>query len=147
MTPETHISASAPFTVLLVDDDSFIIDIYTVRFADHGHTAVPCLGGEEALKKLRAGFVPDIIVTDLIMPYIDGFDFIRTIREEKLVPNVPVVVLSNQDDFVDIEKTKQLNVTAHYIKIRSTPSETVTLIENVMNHVRSPDKYPALPVQ
>jgi two-component system, chemotaxis family, chemotaxis protein CheY len=127
-----------PATILIVDDDPFIIDI---------HKIVACLSAEDALKKLRTGLVPDIIVTDLIMPVIDGFDFVRTLREEHIADSTPIIVLSNQDDYTDFEKTKSLNVTAHYIKIHSTPAETVGLIEGVLQHVRHTDKYPKVPQQ
>jgi DNA-binding response OmpR family regulator len=136
-----------PCTVLLLDDDQFIVDMFAAKFTQQKHTVVPCLRAEDALKKLRTGLVPDVIMTDLTMPFIDGFDFIATLRAEKLAQGVPVVVLSNQDDFVDVEKTHALHVTAHYIKIRSTPAEVVALIEGVVSHVRHPESYPDIPQQ
>jgi two-component system, chemotaxis family, chemotaxis protein CheY len=144
---ETIKETFEPCIVLLVDDDPFIIDIYTIQFSQHNHIVVACLQAEEALQKLRTGFKPDIIVSDLIMPFVDGFDFIHTMRDEHLAEGVPIVVLSNQDDYTDFEKTKALNVTAHYIKIHSTPAETVALIEGVIAHVRHPDMYPKVPQQ
>jgi CheY-like chemotaxis protein len=136
-----------PATILLVDDDPFIIDIYTIQFGQHRHNVVSCLSADEALKKVRTGFTPDIIVSDLIMPYMDGFDFIKALREEHLADAVPIVVLSNQDDYTDFEKTKNLNVVAHYIKIHSTPAETIALIEGVLKHTKHPDLFPNIPKQ
>lgn len=137
----------APATILLVDDDEFIVDIYGIKFSEHGHTVVPCLNADDALQKLRNGFKPDVIVSDLIMPFVDGFDFLKALRAEHLADVVPVVVLSNQDDFVDFEKTKQYGVAAHFVKIHSTPAEVVALVEGVIHHVRDPKMYPTVPVQ
>ena len=132
--------------ILLVDDDSFILDIYSIKLTERGHIVTTCSSAEEAIKKLRNGFVPNLIVSDLIMPFIDGFDFIRTIHSEHLADLVPVVVLSNQDDFVDFEKVNTLGVIAHYVKIRSTPTETANLLEGVMRHQLYPSEC-AIPMQ
>jgi CheY-like chemotaxis protein len=136
-----------PFTALIVDDDPFIMDIYSIKFTEHHHTIIPCSTPEEALKKLRTGTRPDIVISDLIMPFVDGFDFCKIVRDEHLADDIPLVVLSNQDDSRDFAKTSELKVTAHYIKIRSSPTETLKLIEGVVNHFRDPIKYPQIPKQ
>jgi CheY-like chemotaxis protein len=132
----TPTPAAHPLTILLIDDDHFILDIYSLAFAHRGHTVITSLSGEDAITKVRTGIHLDLIMTDLIMPFMDGFDVLERLRDERLADGVPRVVLSNQDDTADLTKTAALGAAKHFIKIRSMPGELVTLVETFMEEWR-----------
>ncbi len=116
-------------SILLVDDDSFIIDMYSIKFTAAGYALTVAKSVEEALAKLRSGFTPDILITDLVMPKMSGFDLLEAINVEKLIPNATRIVLSNQSESSDIARAKELGATGHIIKANAIPSEVLSLVE------------------
>ena len=109
--------------ILLVDDDSFLLDMYKIKFEKGGYAVKLALGSEESLTLLRGGFVPDIIITDVVMPTIDGIEMIALIRKEQLANGAMVVTLSNQSSAQDIERAKKVGVDGYIIKATTIPSE------------------------
>src|SRR4051812_29180875 len=82
--------------VTIVDDDKFLLGMYSLKFANNGYDVDTCVGSLAALEKLRGGAKTDIILLDIIMPYMDGLELLKTIRTEKLIPDAIVVMLTNQ---------------------------------------------------
>ena len=113
------------YRVYLVDDDRFLLDLYAVKFRDAGHEVNVFNGGEELLTALRkAGSKnPDVILLDLIMPGMGGFEALEAIRKENLAKGTKVIILSNQGQDSDIEKAKQLSADGYIIKASAIPSE------------------------
>ena len=70
--------------VLLVDDDKFLVDMYSMKFTKAGYAVEACLGANDALQVLKNGFQADAIVLDIIMPEHDGFDFLEALKKDKL---------------------------------------------------------------
>ena len=89
--------------VLIVDDDRFLLNMYSIKFKKSGFDVDTASSGADALNKLRGDSVPDIILLDLVMPVMDGCELLQNIRKEKLVPNATVIILSNQNQASDID--------------------------------------------
>ncbi|MCC7004699.1 response regulator [Candidatus Nomurabacteria bacterium] len=119
--------------VMIVDDDKFLLDMYSIKFRKFGFDVNIAFNGKDALDKLRDGYTPDVIVLDIIMPVMDGLEFLKTFREEKLCPNAVVVVLSNQGQLSDIEKAKPYNIDEYIIKAVTIPTEVVEKVMAVIN--------------
>jgi len=115
--------------VLIVDDDKFLLSMYAVKFKNHDFEVETALSGAEALSKLQNDKAPDIIILDLIMPGMDGYEFMAKVREQKLAPKATIVVLTNQGQPEDIEKAKKYNVQGYIVKASTIPSE---VLEEVM---------------
>jgi len=109
--------------ILLVDDDRFLLDMYSLKFKKSGIEVGAVSSSPAALEKLRTGGVYDVLILDIIMPNMDGIELLKTIRAEKLVPNATIVMLTNQSE--DLEKAKQYNVDGYIIKATTIPSEVV----------------------
>ena len=116
------------YKLLLVDDDQFLIDMYSLKFTQNGHTVQPCFSVDEAIKLLKGGFVPDAIIFDLVMPGKDGFDLLRAMKEEKLAPNATRIALTNQSADEERKKTEELGADAYILKAMTIPSEVVRLV-------------------
>ena len=117
--------------ILLIDDDRFLLDMYSLKFKKSGLDIDTSSNSTNALDKLRAGSVYDIILLDIIMPGMDGLEFLKTVRTEKLVPEAVFIMLTNQAD--DLEKAKSLNVDSYIVKATMIPSEVVSKVLEVYN--------------
>lgn len=113
------------YTVLIVDDDKFLLDMYRKKFEHEGATVDVAVGSDDALIKLRSGAKPDILILDIIMPDIDGIELLEIIRREKLTPGSIVIMLTNESDRDKIEKAKSLGIKGYIVKATSIPSEVV----------------------
>ena len=124
-----------PYTVLLVDDDEFLLGMYKKKFDKFGAKAEMCMGSILALSKLREGASYDIIVLDIIMPGMDGMELLRKIREEKLSPNSLIIMLTNESTSSRIEEAKALGVSGYIVKATSVPSEVVEEIIKIADEM------------
>ncbi len=119
-------------SVLVIDDDSFLLDMYAMKFSQKNFQVTACSGTLEALEKLRTGFKPDIIVVDLVMPAMDGFEFLEVVKNEELGKDVLIIILSNLGQQEDIDKGLALGAAGYIIKASATPSEVVEKVLEVL---------------
>lgn len=122
----TDESTASNTTIFLIDDDRFLLDMYSVKFQKSGLHVDVATGSSAALAKLREGYVPDIILLDIIMPTMDGIELLEIIRAEKLAPGATVVMLTNQAD--DEDKAEALGIDGFIVKAMTIPSEVVTTV-------------------
>lgn len=122
-----------PYRIYLVDDDRFLLDMYAVKFRAAGHEVTALQGGEAALEALRKDPAPDAVLLDIIMPMVDGFEVLETIKKEGLAQGSKIIVLSNQGASQDIERAMGLGAAGYIIKASAIPSEvfseTIKIIE------------------
>lgn len=126
--------------VFIVDDDKFLLDMYTFKFKEKGFEVVQAFGGVDALNKLKGGIIPDVILLDVVMPVMDGFDLLNVIKSEKLAPEAKVIILSNLGQPADIEKGRKLGANGYVIKASATPSEVVEKVMLVLKGEESFEK-------
>ncbi len=123
------VSGDAPrMRVLLVDDDKFLVDMYAMKFAASGYEVQACISATDALEILRGGFLADAVVFDLIMPERDGFSFLSTLGDEKLVPHAARVALTNQNNDDEKARVEGLGVDRYIVKASTIPSEVVNIV-------------------
>lgn len=115
--------------ILLVDDDRFLLDMYSLKFKKSGIEVDAVASSPLALEKLRTGGVYDVLILDIIMPNMDGLELLKTIRTEKLVPNATIIMLTNQSE--DLEKAKQFGIDGYIIKATTIPSEVVESVVTI----------------
>ena len=117
-------------TILLVEDDPFLIDIYATKLKEAGFEISVAEDGEEALMKIQEK-KPDLVLLDIILPHTDGWEILEKIKEQKL-KGFKVVVLSNLGEKEDIEKGMRLGADKYLVKAHLTPSEVVREIEKIL---------------
>lgn len=127
-----NIDMSKKYTVLIVDDDKFLLDMYRKKFESEDVIVDVAVGSEEALSKLRDGDKPDILILDIIMPGMDGLELLGVIREEKLVPDAIVIMLTNESDQDKIEEAKLLGIKGYIVKAMSIPTEVVEKVWEIV---------------
>ena len=120
-------------SVMLVDDDKFLLDMYAMKFSQEGHSIKPCFSVDEAVSELSSGFQPDAIVFDLVMPGKDGFDLLRAIKDGKLAPHAHLIALTNQSSPQERKKAEELGAQEYIIKATLIPSEVVKAVCQVID--------------
>lgn len=131
------------YHIYLVDDDRFLLDLYAVKFKNAGHEVTLFSGGEELLAALRkeGAVSPDVIVLDVIMPGMTGFETLETLRKENLAKSAKIIFLSNQGQGSDVEKAKQFAADGYIIKASAIPSEVFT---ETMRIIETNPTHPSL---
>ncbi len=118
--------------ILIVDDDHFLLNMYSIKFNESKFDVTVSLEGTDALTKLKEGLVPDVILLDMVMPSMDGLEIVSHIKNEKLAPHAKLIILSNQSQASDIDKAKELGVQGYIVKATTIPSEVVTQVKKIM---------------
>ena len=125
-------AAETKGTILLLDDDNFILTMYTAAFVQSGFQAQAILSPNEALQLLRDGFTPDAILFDIRMPELDGFSFLDAIRHDHLAEKSVKVALTNQSSEVEKAHAEELGADQYLVKATVIPSEVVNIIEEAI---------------
>lgn len=110
--------------ILLVDDDEFLLDMYSLKFKEAQFMLDVATSGEMALEKLRKNTY-DVMLLDIVMPALDGFEVLQQMRKENLAKDMLVIILSNLGQKEDIERGMQLGASDYVIKAHFTPKEVV----------------------
>lgn len=121
-----------PKKIFIVDDDKFLLDMYTYKFKEKGFEVTQAFGSIDALNKLKGGIIPNIMLLDVVMPTMDGFELLALIKSENLAPDAKVIVLSNLGQPADIEKGRNLGANGYVIKASAIPSEVVEKVMTVL---------------
>lgn len=122
--------ANGPKSILVVDDDPEILDLYTELLTNAGYKVLLASAGWEALTTLQA-VRPDLAIVDLCVPGIDGFDICREITQGCFRAEVPVIVVSALTDDKSRAYVRRLGVQT-YIEKPFVPSELLRTIESVL---------------
>lgn len=117
--------------ILIVEDDKFLSMLLKGRLEQDGISVYQAFNGEEAIEFLKNN-IPNLILLDLIMPKMSGFEFLETIRQDPQYSQIPVIVLSNLGQENDISKAKSLNVIDYYVKVRTSIDELVSKIKQII---------------
>lgn len=123
--------ASAVKKILLVDDDKFLLDMYAIKFSKAGYEVKTADSTDAGLKLVRDGYIPEVMLVDIVMPGMDGLELVSTIRKEKSVPSAVVIMLTNQGSSDDISRAKKLGVDGYIVKATTIPSEVLAEVERI----------------
>lgn len=131
--------------VLIVEDDYAFRDPLRDFLSVRSLTIITADNGEQAMEKLLF-HKPHMIILDMLMPKVDGFEFLRRIRSfpEPDIANIPVIVLSNLSSPKDIEQAQELKVDAYFIKSETTNDEVFRKVQEVLYKDVPPPKEEVL---
>jgi DNA-binding response OmpR family regulator len=118
--------------VLIVDDDAFLSGIYATKLELEGFGVVSARDGEEGVKAAQKER-PDLILLDVLMPKMDGFETLKRLKADDDVKSIPVIMLTNLGQKEDIEKGMQDGAVDYLIKAHFVPAEAVDKIKKVLN--------------
>ncbi len=116
---------------MLVYDDEYLRDMYTIKFTEQGHEVDVADSGLTALAKIRRNNDYDVILLDMIMPGMSGFELLNAIKKEFLDLKAKCIVLSNQGQTEDVKEAKEAGAVGYIIKAESVPSEVLRKVEEI----------------
>ncbi len=117
--------------ILFVEDDKFLRELVIQKLMKEGYDTVGAVDGEEGLKKIKEE-KPDLVLLDLILPGIDGFEVLSKVKEDPVLAQIPIIILSNLGQREDIEKGLKLGAADFLIKAHFTPGEIIEKIKNAL---------------
>jgi len=124
--------ASNKYKILIIDDDEFLLDMYSIKFRELGYDVEVAFSGSDALEKIKKGPEPNVVLVDIVMSNMDGFEFLRQAKKENLLKKSKIIVLSNLGQEEDIKKGKELGADDYIIKAYFTPMEVTKKIEALL---------------
>jgi len=120
-----------PKKILVIEDDKFLRELISQKLLKEGYEISEAIDGEEGLKKIKEE-KPDLVLLDLILPGIDGFEVLSEIKDDPILAQIPVIILSNLGQKEDVEKGLKLGAVDYLIKAHFTPGEIVEKINNAL---------------
>lgn len=123
-------------SVLFLDDDKFLTDMYAMKFTREGYAVQACLSAKDALEALRGGLKPDVIIFDITMPGQDGFSFLEALRAEKLGEGSIKIALTNQNNDEEQTHASELGADKYLVKASLIPSEVVNIVGDEITRSR-----------
>lgn len=124
--------------ILIVEDEVSFRDILTKELSKEGYEVSTANDGIEGLEKIRQN-PPDLVLLDIVMPRKDGFSVLEEMRSDEALKNVPVVVLSNSGDIVELSRVKDLGAKEILIKTAFGPQELLGKVKPILSGT-SPQK-------
>jgi CheY-like chemotaxis protein len=125
--------------ILIVDDDNFLLDMYALKFSQNNFEVYTAGSGVHAIEKLKGGLSPDVMMMDIIMPDMDGFEALSNINEQNLCPNCTKIILSNKSEQSDIDQGVKLGVAGYIVKANSTPAEVIDQVVKILENKTKPN--------
>ena len=118
-------------SILIVEDDRFVRDLYQHEFEKSGYDIKLAEDGEIALKVVKESKF-DCILLDVMLPKLDGLEVLRRIKEDSATKNIPVMILSNLGQDEIIRQALQIGAKAYIVKSLYTPSQVVNEIRGLI---------------
>lgn len=118
-------------TVLLVEDDPFLSDIYLTSLEHSGIKTIHADNGNKALLEIKKGGF-NLILLDLLLPGIDGFTILEEIKKINQIEKIPIIVLSNLMDSKKIERAKKLGAKEYLLKTKFEPKDIVEKVRKYL---------------
>ena len=117
--------------IMIVEDDRFLSSLMKARLEKDGYAVTQAFDGAEAIQSFKQQ-VPALIILDLIMPKVTGFEVLQAISIAPDLQKVPVVILSNLAQDSDIEKARQLGAKEYFVKVKVSIDDLVGRIRSLL---------------
>ena len=119
-------------SILIVEDDKFFRDLVSKKLEKNGFEMFLAADSKEALTILEEK-KPSLIISDLILPGLDGFELITMVKKDEKTKHIPIIVLSNLGQKEEIERATTLGAIDFMVKVNFTPDEIVDKIKKVLS--------------
>lgn len=123
------------YSVLIIEDERFLCDLLRKKLENSGLEVRGAFDGETGLKNIEAD-KPDLILLDLLLPGMDGFEVLRRLKKDERFRNIPVLIISNLSEPNDVAKAKKEGAEEYLIKANYSPQMIADKVWEYLN--RSP---------
>ncbi len=118
--------------ILLVEDDKFLSEMYVTKLIENGFDVETAGDGEAALEKIKEK-KPDLVLLDIVLPKVDGFEVLRVIKNDESTRDIIVIALTNLGQKEEVEKGLKLGADNYVIKAHFTPTEVVARVKKLLS--------------
>jgi len=118
-------------TILIAEDEEIILNLLQRRLTTEGYRVLVAKNGVECLEVLKKE-TPDMLLLDIIMPKKDGFEVLEAMRKDEVLRAVPVVIISNSGQPLELERAKKLGVKDWLVKIEFDPKEVIEKVKKAL---------------
>lgn len=116
--------------ILIIEDEEVLSDVLESKLKKAGYDTVVAADGVEGFNKIKE-WHPDMILLDIVMPKMNGYEVLEKMKEEKII--IPVIIISNSGQPVELEKTKKLGAVDYLIKTKFNPDDVITKMKKYLN--------------
>lgn len=117
--------------ILIVEDDKFLSEMYATKLKESGFEIEVAYDGEEGLRKM-AEFKPDLVLLDIVLPKIDGFEVMQKIKKDPSFKDINIIALTNLGQKEEVERGLALGADDYAIKAHFTPTEVVAKVKKIL---------------
>ena len=117
-----------PKKILIIEDEEILLDLLKSKLEELGYDVYFALDGEKGLKAIR-DIVPDLILLDMVMPKMSGFEVMEAMQKDPSIKDIPVIIISNSGQPVELDKAKQLGAKDWLIKTEFDPAEVLKKVK------------------
>ena len=118
-------------TILLIEDDDFLLTMYKMKLELENFKVITAANGENGLRMIREK-KPDLILLDLVLPKMSGFEIMKELKKDKELWKIPVIMLTNLSQKDDVQKGFNLGAQEYLIKVHFLPSEVISKIRKIL---------------
>lgn len=118
-------------TILLIEDEEILVDLYKMKFDHEGFEVITAMDGEEGLEAARKHH-PDLILLDIVMPGLNGYQVLKELKKDPATKNIKVYILSNLGQVQEINQGLSDGADGYLIKANVTPSQLVEQVRKIM---------------
>lgn len=118
-------------SILIVDDEAAIADMYKLKFEQNGYTVFTAANGEEGISSARENH-PDSILLDIIMPKVNGLDVLKRLKEDPETKDIPIFMTTNLPEHTSGEKSRALGAEGYLVKAEYDPSQILEIVQKAL---------------
>ena len=120
-----------PKKILFVEDESALQKTFSDIFIQEGYKVISALDGEKGLNLAKTE-KPDLILLDLVLPKMHGFEVLKSLKEDEKTQDIPIIVLTNLESMEDVEKALELGATTYLVKASYSLEEVIDKVKKAL---------------
>lgn len=117
--------------ILFIEDEAALQKTFGDILNQEGYKMVSAIDGEEGLRLVKSEKI-DLILLDLILPKVHGFDVLKRLKEDNVTKDIPIIVLTNLEGTGDVEKAMELGATTYLVKANYSLEEVLQKIRKAL---------------
>ncbi len=117
--------------ILIIEDDTFLRELLIRKLTEENYEIIPAVDGEEGIKKIKGEKV-DLVLLDLILPGIQGYEVLAKMKEDPNTSAIPVIIISNLGQKEEVEKGLKLGAVDFLIKAHFTPDDIINKVKSAL---------------
>lgn len=118
--------------ILIIEDEEIILNLLQKKLEKEGYEVYIAKDGKEGISKIKE-VVPDLILLDIVMPKMDGFGVMEEKNKDKKLKSIPVIVVSNSGQPVELDRAKELGAKDWLIKTEFNPQEVIKKVKKILS--------------